>query len=167
MVIDIPRILRHTLTPRWRVRRAFPAEALKAIEAVIRETEATHEGEIRFAVEGGLDLPDLLHGMTPRQRAVELFSRLRVWDTEHNSGVLVYLLLADRQVEIIADRGIHARVGEGAWQAVCGRMELAFREGRFEEGVTAGIKEIGALLATHFPPQGANPNELPDQPVVL
>lgn len=166
-MIDILRILKHTLTPRWRVRLAFPTAALKAIEAAIRETEATHEGEIRFAVEGGLDLPDLLHGMTPRQRAVDLFSRLRVWDTEHNSGVLVYLLLADRQVEIIADRGIHARVGDGAWQGACGRMEQTFREGRFEEGVVAGIKEIGALLATHFPAQGANPNELPDRPVLL
>lgn len=98
---------------------------------------------------------------------MELFSRLRVWDTEGNSGVLIYLLLADRQVEIVADRGIHAKVGGEAWEAICGRMEQAFREGRFEEGVTAGIKEIGTLLATHFPPQGANPNELSDQPVIL
>lgn len=140
---------------------------MRAIEAAIRESERSHEGEIRFVVEGGLDLPELLHGVSPRQRAVELFSRLRVWDTEHNSGVLVYLLLADRQVEIVADRGIHSRVGEKAWHEVCGRMERAFRNGRFKEGTVAGIREIGALLAVHFPPQGANPNELPDQPVIL
>lgn len=167
MVIDIPRILKHTLTPRWRVRRVFPRAAMRAIEAAIRESERSHEGEIRFVVEGGLDLPELLHGVSPRQRAVELFSRLRVWDTEHNSGVLVYLLLADRQVEIVADRGIHSRVGEKAWHEVCSRMERAFRNGRFKEGTVAGIREIGALLAVHFPPQGANPNELPDQPVIL
>lgn len=167
MVIDIPRLLKHGLTPRWVVRRAFPRAVLKAIEDAIRDSEATHEGEIRFAVEGGLDLPDLLRGVTPRERAVELFSRLRVWDTEGNSGVLVYLLLADRQVEIVADRGIHARVGHQAWEAICGRMEQAFREGRFGEGVVEGIKEIGALLAEHFPARGANPNELPDRPEVL
>jgi hypothetical protein len=167
MVIDIPRILKHSLTPRWVVRRVFPAAALKSIEAAVGESEATHEGEIRFAVEGGLDLPDLLRGVTPRERAVELFSRLRVWDTERNSGVLIYVLLADRQVEIVADRGVNARVGDEVWLAICARMEQAFREGRFGEGVVAGIQEIGALLTAHFPAQGANPNELPDRPEVL
>jgi len=167
MVIDIPRILKHSLTPRWVVRRVFPAAALKAIEAAVRESELSHEGEIRFAVEGGLDLPALLRGVTPRERAVELFSRLRVWDTEGNSGVLIYVLLADRQVEIVADRGIHAKVGGEAWEAICGRMEQAFRAGRFGEGVVAGIRDIGALLTEHFPAQGANPNELPDRAEIL
>lgn len=167
MVIDIPRILKHALTPRWQVRRVFSATELAAIEAAIRDTERLHEGEIRFAVEGGLELPALLRGMTARQRAVEVFSRLRVWDTERNSGVLIYLLLADRQVEIVADRGIHARVGDEAWQGICRRMEGAFREGRFAAGVVDGIREIGTLLARHFPPQGGNPNELPDRPEIL
>jgi len=167
MVIDIPRTLKHALTPRWKVRRVFSSADLSAIEAAIRDTERLHEGEIRFAVEGGLDLPALLRGVTARERAVDVFSRLRVWDTEYNSGVLIYLLLADRQVEIVADRGIHARVGGEAWQGICRRMEGAFREGRFADGVVIGIREIGALLARYFPPQGDNPNELPDRPEIL
>jgi hypothetical protein len=167
MVIAISRILKHALTPRWLVRRVFPSNDLAAVEAAIRDTELLHEGEIRFAVEGGLDLPALLDGVTARERAVEVFSRLRVWDTEYNSGVLVYLLLADRQVEIVADRGIHARVGAEAWEGICRRMEQAFRDGRFAEGVVTGIREIGDLLARHFPPRGANPNELPDRPEIL
>jgi uncharacterized membrane protein len=138
---------------------------MQAIERAIRESEKTHRGQIRFAVEATLDTLPLLRGQTARARAVEVFSHLRVWDTEHNNGVLIYLLLADRDVEILADRGIHGRVSAEAWERVCREMEAAFRAGRFEDGALAGIRAVGALLAQHFP--GTGGHELPDRPVVL
>jgi uncharacterized membrane protein len=113
--MGIGRILTHLFTTAWSVRRAFPANLLDRIEETIRESEATHAGQIRFAVEHSLDLPELLRGVLARERAVEVFSTLRVWDTEQNNGVLIYLLLADHDVEIVADRGIHARVGAQGW----------------------------------------------------
>ena len=105
--------------------------------------------------------------LTPRERALEVFGLLRVWDTEQNAGVLIYLLLADRDVEIVADRGIDRAVNDAAWQAICTRMETSFREGRFAEGVVTGVVEISALLAQHFPRTGTGANEIPDRPVVL
>lgn len=165
--MDAKRILQHLFAPHWIVSRAFPRAALKRIEAAIRESETTHDGELRFAVEAGLDLPPLLKGVTPRQRAHDVFSRLRVWDTEHNSGVLIYVQIVDRRIEIVADRGISAKVEQGQWEAICRRMEGAFRAQRFDEGALEGIREITALLARHFPAQAVNPDELPDKPVVL
>jgi uncharacterized membrane protein len=165
--MNLARIVKHLLLPDWVVLRAFPAASLARIEAAIRESEKSHSGELRFAVEAGLDPLPVLKGLTPRQRAVEVFSQLRVWDTEHNSGVLIYLQLIDHDIEIVADRGIDARVTQAEWDAVCHRMETAFRAGRFELGVLEGIREITALLATHFPPSGSNPDELPDRPMVL
>ncbi len=109
----------------------------------------------------------LLAGQTARQRAIEVFSQLRVWDTEHNNGVLIYLLLADRDVEIVADRGVHAKLGQATWEAVCQEMEAAFRQGKFEEGVIAGIRSVGAHLARHYPQVGTKTNELPDRPVLI
>jgi uncharacterized membrane protein len=147
--------------------RAFPEQSLHAIEAAVKESELTHSGEIRFAVEPALEIGALLKGQSARDRAMEVFSALRVWDTEQNNGVLIYLLLADRDVEIVADRGIHARVGAETWEAVCRRMESAFRAGRMEQGVLEGIREVGAVLALHFPNEGPNANELPDRPVML
>lgn len=161
------RILKHLLTPDWSARRIFPRAALKRIEEAIRGSEKSHDGELRFAVEAGLDLLPLLKGITPRQRALEVFSMLRVWDTGHNSGVLIYLQLVDRDIEIVADRGISAKVPQAAWDAICRRMEGEFRAGRFEQGALDGIKEISALLARYFPARGDNPDELPDKPVVL
>lgn len=161
------RILKHLSYPRWRVRQAFPKAAMRAIEAAVKESEKTHDGELRFVVEGGLDLPQLLRGRTARQRAERVFSQLRMGDTRHASGVLIYVQLADRRVEILADRGIDAKVGEPTWRQICAGMEDAFRAGRFEAGAIRGIQEIGKLLAEHFPPQGDNPDELPDAPVVL
>ena len=161
------RILRHLFTPHWIVYRAFPRAALKRIEAAIRESEKSHDGELRFAVEAGLHLVPLLRGVTPRQRARQVFAELNVWDTEHNSGVLIYLQLVDRRIEILADRGISAKVGQHEWDAVCRRMEGAFRARRFEQGVLEGIREITALLARHFPARGDNLDELPDRPVAL
>ena len=165
--MDLKRVIRHAFAPDWLVYRRFPRAALKRIEAGIRESETMHTGELRVALEASLDFMPLIKGVTPRQRAHELFSRLRAWDTEHNSGVLVYLQLVDRDIEIIADRGIAAKVGQAQWDAICRRMEREFRARRFEQGVLDGIQEIGALLARHFPARGANPDELPDWPVVL
>ena len=161
------RILKHLMAPQWIVHRAFSPTAMQRIEAAIRDSEKLHDGELRFAVEAGLDLMPLLKGMSPRERAIDVFSRLRVWDTEYNSGVLIYLQLVDRDIEIVADRGIAARVAHDEWEGICRRMESAFRARRFEEGVLEGIREITALLARHFPPRGPNPDELPDTPVVL
>lgn len=165
--MDIKRILKHLTLGQTALRRSFPRSALQNIERSIAEVEQTHAGQIRFAVEAALDIGPLLAGQSARQRAIEVFSQLRIWDTEHNNGVLIYLLLADRDVEIVADRGIHTRLGQPVWEEICREMEAAFREGRFEEGVVAGIRRVGSYLAQHYPQVGAKTNELPDRPVIL
>ncbi len=165
--MGIGRFCRHLVSDHWSVRYAFPPRALKAIEDAIAAQERRHDGELRFAVEAALPFFDLVRGISARERAIELFSRLRIWDTEQNAGVLVYLLLADRRVEIVADRGIHSKVGATAWEAICGAMQREFAAGRFEPGVVAGIQAISDLLALHFPPRADNPDELPNRPVVL
>ena len=165
--MKLMRALRHLFMPPWRVRVAFPARTLRAIESAIRECEATHAGQIRFAVESALHLHPLLRDQPARERALEVFSHLRVWDTEHNNGVLIYLLLADRDVEIVADRGVHTRVGTAGWEQICREMEVLFREGKFEEAVLGGIRAVGAHLTRHYPAQGKGRNELDDRPVVL
>jgi hypothetical protein len=165
--MDLARVLRHLFIPGWVARRAFPARVLTRIEDAIRESERAHRGELRFVAEGDLDLLPVLRGLTPRQRAVEVFSALGVWDTAENSGVLVYVQLVDHRIEIVADRGIAASVPQSDWETICRRMEEAFRRGDYEGGAIAGIREVTALLARHFPPGAANPDELPDRPVVL
>lgn len=160
------RWIRHLFLDEFATRRAFPRKTLRAIEAAIGTQEKRHRGELRFAVEGGLPIGPLLAGRTARNRAIEIFGRLRIWDTEDNAGVLIYLLLADRRVEIVADRGIHNRVGAAAWDAICSEMQSAFAEGRYEEGTILGIEAISDLIAAHFPSDDRNPNELPDKPVV-
>ncbi|HUW51499.1 MAG TPA: TPM domain-containing protein [Sulfuricella sp.] len=165
--MKIKRIIRHFLTFPWQARQAFPQRAMRAIEAAIKESETTHYGEIRFAVEAALDARSLLEGKGARDRAVEVFSQLRVWDTEHNNGVLIYLLLADRRVEIVADRGVHRDVGAQGWEEICREMEQQFRLGRFEEGVVVGIQAVARHLVRHYPASGKNENELPDKPVLL
>jgi len=137
---------------------------MRAIEKAIAEEERRHAGQLRFAVEASLPLGELLRGIDARRRAVDWFSRLRIWDTEHNSGVLIYVLLADRRVEIVADRGIHGKAGNAAWEAICGEMQREFARGEYERGAVVGIRAIGDLLAGHFPGGGA---ELPNKPVVL
>jgi uncharacterized membrane protein len=161
------RLWRHLVTDHWAARRAFPRSALKRIEEAIAAGERKHSGQLRFVVEAALPLHSVLRGELPRERALEVFGRLRIWDTEENCGVLVYLLLADRAVEIVADRGIHRRVGDRSWQAICRRMEHAYRERKFEDGAVAGIEAISALLAEHFPRTAPGANELPDTPLVI
>lgn len=162
------RLWRHLVTDEGSARRAFPASALDDIEAAIAAGEQAHRGQVAFAVEPALPLGRVLKGVAPRERALEVFGGLRVWDTEENCGVLVYLLLADRDVEIVADRGIHARVGGDAWEAICRQMEAAFREHRFAAGAEAGVRAINALLAAHYPQDGrGRGDELPNRPLIL
>ncbi len=165
--MDLRRFWRHIVMTPWQAARAFPPAAREAIGRAVAEHERRHRGELRFVVEAELSSAQLWAGMGPRARAVEVFAMLGVWDTEENTGVLVYVLLADHQVEIVADRGISARVSQAQWQEVCGAMQEAFRAGRFEAGAVAGVAAIAELLEQHFPADGSNRNELPDQPVML
>jgi uncharacterized membrane protein len=167
----IGRLFRHVAASHWRTRMLFPSATLDAIEQAVAAVELAHSGEIRFAVETALTPPHVLNGVAPRARAVEVFSNLRVWDTERNNGVLIYVLLADRQVEIVADRGFHGRVTQAEWEAVCRLMEGHFRAGRFQAGSIAGVEAIGMLLARHYPAEAGQlaraPNQLPDRPTLL
>jgi len=166
--MNLKRLFRHLLTDTWAVRRAFPPAAMRAIEKAIGEEERRHEGELRFAVEASLPVGELFRGVQSRERAIGWFGRLCVWDTEQNCGVLIYLLLADRRVEIVADRGIHSKVGTAAWEAICGEMQQEFARGQFERGVVIGARAVSDLLAAHYPAgEGGNPNELPDKPAVV
>ena len=150
-------------------RRALGAGSLERLQERVRQSERGHTGEIRLCVEAGLPLADLWRGTGARERALALFGSLRVWDTEHNNGVLVYLLLADHAIEIVADRGLARRVPPAQWQGIVQGLGDAFRAGRHEQGLNAAVDAIDALLVRHFPAaSGAqNPNELPDGPVVM
>lgn len=165
--MNIKRILNHLVMTHWQVKRAFPRETLFAIEQAIKAGETAHVGEIRFVVEGALDSTPLFKGQSARERAVDVFSQLRIWDTAHNNGVLIYLLLADRDVEIVADRGIHAKAGSQEWQSICRQMETAFKHANYEGGVVNGIQAVTQHLMKHFPTVSGGQNELPDAPVVL
>lgn len=162
------RLLRHLFATRWQTRRRFRAAVLAAIETAIREAESGHAGEIRFVVETALDLAQLWQDQPPRARALQVFGQTGVWDTADNNGVLIYVLLADQVVEIIADRGIASRVSQSEWDALCREMEGHYAAGRFQEGSVAGVRAVGRLLSRHFPHgQGVKPDELPNQPELL
>jgi uncharacterized membrane protein len=165
--MGIGRIGKHLIEHHWRVRRVFPKETLDRIEQAIKAGEAMHSGQVRFVVEGALDGRPLFSGQSAHERAIDIFSQLRIWDTAHNNGVLIYLLLADRTVEIVADRGIDAHVGAAGWRKICAAMEADFRSGDFSGGVIKGIAAVSQQLAMYFPKQGVGPNELPDTPVVM
>ena len=165
--MGIKRIGKHLLEHHWRVRRIFPPKVLVAIERAIKAGEATHSGQVRFVVEGALDGVPLFKNQSARDRALDIFSHLRIWDTAHNNGVLIYLLLADRKVEIVADRGIDAHVGREGWRKICADMERDFKAGNFEAGVIKGIEAVSRQLAVYFPPQPGERNELPDKPVMM
>ena len=165
------RLFRHTIATHWRTRMLFPKTTLDAIEQAIGRAEQTHAGEIRFAIETALTPLHIVQGVTPRARALEVFAHLRVWDTELNNGVLVYVQIADRDVEIVADRGFAERVAPAEWEAVCRLMEEHYRAGRFQAGSVAGVDAIAQLLARHFPQGSGTPaasrNQLPDRPTLL
>lgn len=163
--MSLKRLIRHLLMTHWRVRRAFSQSTLQAIEAAIAKAEQSHGGEIRFAVEGELDPQALWNDVTPRARALQLFGGLGVWDTADNNGVLIYLLLADRDVEIVADRGFSGKITSEEWAAVCRSMEQAFGSGEFRRGALDGIAATSALIARHYPSRDRD--ELANAPVVM
>jgi len=169
MVMQAVRLLRHVAATHWRTRLRFPRATLDAIEQAVGRAERTHAGQIHFAIETALTPLQILNEVGARARALELFASLGVWDTELNNGVLIYVQLADRSVEIVADRGLAARVGPAEWQGVCRLMEEHFRAGRFRQGAVAGVDAAGALLSRHFParPARSTHNELPDRPTLL
>ena len=161
----IARALKHLFTPHWVALRAFPAAVLARIEQAVKSSERAHRGEIRFAIEGALHLHALR--LSTRQRARQVFSELGVWDTAENSGVLIYVQLVDRRIEIVADRGIATKVAQAEWEAICRTMERSFKQNQFEAGALEAIQAVTAILARHFPAGAVNPNELPDKPAVL
>ena len=164
--MDFRRIARHLVMLPGAVGRAFPPSAMAAIEEAIAKSEREHSGEVRFAVEPALDTSALLAGQSGRERALEVFSLLRLWDTDARNGVLIYLLLADRDIEIVADRGLNL-VPAAEWDAICKTMEQALRRRPFQEALVAGVQAVSRLVARHFPGRPADRNELPDRPVAL
>ena len=163
------RLLRHRLVDETDARRALGPAALDRITARIAASEQRHSGEIRVCVEAGLPLSYLWRRASARERAVSMFGKLRVWDTEANNGVLIYLLLAEHAIEIVADRGFNSRVEAAEWAAVCEDIDADFRSGRYPEGVVAGVRRVGQIIATHFPqrPGQRDENELPNRPALL
>lgn len=160
-------MLRHLCATRLGTRRRFTDQVDAAIESAIRAAESRCSGEIRFVIETSLELPDLWASLTPRERALQVFAHLQVWDTELRTGVLIYVLVADRDVEVVADRGAATRISPTEWEGVCRLIENHFREGRFREGSLAGVEAVGGLLEREFPFGTGNRDELPNQPTLL
>jgi uncharacterized membrane protein YgcG len=160
------RILKHRSYDEADVRRVLDDAALKRLEARVHDSEKKHSGEIRLCIEAGLPTSYLWKRLSVRDRAIAMFGKLRVWDTEHNNGVLIYLLFAEHKIEIVADRGINARVPDAEWKAIVERMREPLRAGQFEAGLGLAIDAVEALLEKHFPAAAAsaNPNELSDKP---
>lgn len=164
----IGRVLRHRWGDDTSLRRAMPPELLQRLEQRVAASERRHTGEIRIYVEAGLPNSYLWRDATPRERAISVFGKLRVWDTEENNGVLVYLLLAEHAIEVVADRGLARHVDAARWQEVVAHMREAFAAGRFEDGLTQALDEVSALLVEHFPLREgeAGVDELPNAPVL-
>jgi len=152
----------------FQLRRYFPATLLDEMASAIAAGERTHKGEVCFAVEARLPALAVLNGLEAQARAQHVFGQLRVWDTEHNSGVLFYVLIAEHRIEIVADRGIAAKVSAAEWDAICAGMRGCFAAGQWREGSLQGIAAAHALLVRHFPGNDkATPDELPDRPILL
>ena len=162
------RLLRHRWHDERTAARVLRGGALERLETRVRESERLHTGEIRLCIEAGLPLSYLWRNAPPRERAIAMFGKLGVWDTEANNGVLVYLLLADHAIEIVADRGLARRVPQAHWDAVVAELSASLRQGAFEDGLARALDAVGAQLIAHFPadPDAHNPNELPDRPVL-
>jgi uncharacterized membrane protein len=160
------RILKHRAWDDTDTRRAIGPEVMRRLQQRVQSSERQHSGEIRVCVEAGLPLSYLWRGLKARDRAVTMFGKLRLWDTAHNNGVLIYLLLAERAIEIVADRGLNEHVSAAQWAAIIGTMREAFQARRHEQGLNAAIDAVDALLRQHFAllPGQDNPNELPDEP---
>jgi uncharacterized membrane protein len=166
-MVKLSRWLKHVFMPPWLWRLWFPAAVLDEIEIAVKHSESQHRGELRFAIENALTPGWAWHGMSAHIRAAEVFSNLRVWDTEENSGVLIYVQLADREVHILADRGINRFVSQSEWDRIARLMQTDFKQGNFKEGSLKGIEEITRLLSAHFPANSENSNELPNKPLIL
>jgi uncharacterized membrane protein len=168
VMASIVRFLKHRWLDETDRRRALDDAALERLSARVAASEQQHSGEIRVSVEAGLPMSYLLRGLQARDRAVMLFGKLRVWDTEHNNGVLIYLLLAERRIEVIADRGLNAHVSETEWDALIKGMGQAFRGRDFEAGLNDAVDVVSRLLVQYFPlaPGEQHHNELPDAPTV-
>jgi uncharacterized membrane protein len=165
--MGLARNLRHLFALRSTTRRRFSPQALESIEAAIAAAEARTSGEVRFVIETALELAQLQAGTTPRERAVQVFSDLHLWDTELRNGVLIYVLMADHDVEIVADRGAAGVIAQEDWEGVCRGLETRFRAGEFAAAAVAAVEAVGRLLERHFPAQRRNADELPNQPVLL
>jgi len=163
----LKRLWRHLTTSSAFGRRVFPKHVLAEIQQVIARGEQLHRAEVRFIIEPALPLEDVLAGMHPRARARILFSDYRVWDTEENSGVLIYLDLADHQVEIIADRGVGRLVQPEEWQAICDTMTRELRRGAYRDSTIAALEQLNALLQQRLPADGQRTNQLSDKPIIL
>ncbi len=172
MLSRVKRIFRHRWVDDTATQRVIGPDMLERLQRRVAASEQRHSGEVRVYIEAGLPLgylwTDAPTQQIARQRALDLFSQLRVWDTRANNGVLIYLLLAEQEIEIVADRGLNERVAPAVWQALVARMSGAFKQAQFEEGLTTALAEVSALLVQHFPlgANEANPNELPDAPIL-
>ena len=165
--MSLRRFVRHVAMTPWKARRAFPEATLDAIQQQVAAQEKRHRGEVRFVVERELTTGQLWAGLSSRQRAIEVFSMMQVWNTEENTGILIYVLFADHKVEIVADRGIQKKVAQDEWNAIVRMMDEHFHAGRFREGAVAGVQAASELLARHFPAGANDANELPDRPVMI
>ena len=165
--MDISRLIKHMISHGRKVGSHFSSKDLEVITKAILQSESQHTGQICFAVEGAMDMSSLLKNQSPRDRAIEVFSRLKVWDTEHNNGVLIYVLIADHAVEIVSDRGINKRVDQSEWQAICHDIESKFAKGGYQQGVLSGIDKLTQVLHQHFPRTRSSTNEISDIPVIL
>ena len=162
--MDLARFFRHVWMSPVQAARSFSTETLDAIQKAIAASESRHRGEVCFVVEAELGTEQLWAGLTPRDRAKQVFAERGVWNTEENNGVLIYLLLADRDVEIVADRGVDRHAGKDEWEGICGMMTAHFHAGRYREGAIAGVAAVSALLERHYPSTGGGHNELEDRP---
>lgn len=167
VIMQIKRLFKHLLFPDWKLTKIFPAESRGAIEQAIMHSETSHAGELRFIVETSLDLQSLLQNKTAKARALEVFSELRIWDTENNNGVLIYILLAEKSVEIITDRGIAKKVNQNEWETICRNMEISFAKGEYSAGAVAAIESVSHVLQRSFPRTIDSTNELANQPVFI
>jgi uncharacterized membrane protein len=162
-----PRLFRHFLITAQHGRRAFPESTLKAIQKAIAHGEKRHRAEVRLMIEASLPLHEVLAGTSPRQRARELFSEYRVWDTEENCGILIYINLADHDVEIVTDRAVGRTLGHDAWESVCQMMTGGYKQGQFEDSTVAAVERLNDLLEAAFPDDGSRANQLSNRPLML
>jgi len=161
------RLFKHSFTTGLKSRIYFPRKTLERITQAVKESEKNHRGEIRVCIEAKLNPIQILRGISGRDRAVDMFSALRVWDTEENNGVLIYILVADHDIEILSDRGVNKSAPEGFWNDICSEIEKMFREKKFESGILHAVKKIGNFLENKYPREGRDVNELPDRPHLI